>query len=400
MTVFSAFLKNVKRNYLFSLLYVCIFILMTFVSLSNMNQKANEAFEISKPKIILIDVGNPTDFKQALIRKLESSSRLTVRTLHTEETDSEKIMQHEDILRAKDEVVSQMADYLVVVEEDAVSRMHAGQHAVDVFYEFGNPAGALANVELNKFILFLDAYGRTHGTIDYETVTDAGIQSVDVEILAKKQGDITTTLFFRQYMRFFHYVFISIALFVISPLLLEINKGNVRSRCSVSSLRPSQFFMQLAMAVTLLTTLFIVIFMVFGLAVVKFQVETGTLLLMLINIFVFGLSLMSFVVFISNLPIGVTAISSIANLFSIIVAFTSGIFVPAEFMPEAVINLSKFFPAYYSIRITVTENLSTESILYHLGMQLLFALLFSLASVYLGKSRRQESLNFGRAEMQ
>lgn len=360
------------------MIYIGIFVIISIASSSSLRKTANETYEISKPNIVFVSVGEETELKKALYEMLQNSARLHVAS---------------DVLKAKEDIVSQKADYLIVIGEDALDRMKKGQPAAEVFYEPGNPAGILADIETDRLFRYIDAYERTYGRVDFQAIQEAVQESIAVKIESENVDAMSRTAYFKQYMKFFHYVFISVSLFVISPLLMKLNRGELRTRCSVSSLRPSEYFMQLALAVTVLTTLFIIVFVVFGLAIVEFHVDSGTLFLLITDIFIFGLSMMTFVVLISNLPVGVRVISSFANVFSIVVAFTTGIFIPTEFLPEAVINISKFFPAYYSVYITTGENLSMGSILFHLGVQILFAAVFSLGAVYLGKSRTKSVLN-------
>lgn len=378
MTIFSGFLKIVRRNSAIALIYILMFIIINIGISSSLKKVVKKDYEISRPGILVIDEGRTTEMKRALFEMIGITANLTF---------------VEDALAAKDAVVSQEADYVFVIGEDAELRLKNGEPAIEVFYELGNPAGILAETQVRKILMYMDAYYRTYGEIDYDAIGEAMKEGISVKIESENIQTMSRTDYFKQYMKFFHYIFISISLFVISPLLLQINKGALRTRCSVSSLRPSEYYFQLALAVTVLTTLFIIIFVLFGLAIVDFEVETRTLLLLIGNIFVFGLSLMSFVVLISNLPVSPRVVSSIANIFSIVVAFTTGIFVPVEFLPESVVSLSKFFPAYYSVHITTGENLATGVILYDLGVQLLFALVFSLGAIYLNRSRRREVLN-------
>lgn len=378
MTVFKGFLKIVKRNSAIAIIYLGIFIVITMATSSSLKRMAKDTYEISKPNILFIAEGEQTELKEKLFEMLEHSANLHIVS---------------DVLKAKDDIVSQKADCLLVIGDDALDRMKNGRPAVDVFYELGNPAGILADADIDKLLRYMDASLRTYGTIDYAGIEKALEESIAVEIEPKDVENLSKTEFFKQYMKFFHYIFLSISLFIISPILLQISKGSLRTRCSVSSLRPAEYFLQLALAVTVLTTLFIILFVLFGLAVVEFQVKSGTVLLLVSDIFVFGLTLMSFVVLISSLPVSVRFISAFANIFSIVVAFTAGIFVPTEFLPEAVINFSKFFPAYYSVRLTTAEQLSAGEVAYHFGIQLLFALVFSLGAIYLNKSRRRSAIN-------
>lgn len=378
MTVYSGFLRSLKKSNWVTAMYVGLFVIITLVSLSTLQKNVSDTFSISRPSVLVVNFSDERAFDVALRTQIESFGTMEVRNISVEE--------------AKDLIVGQAFDIAVFVSPDAEKRLTSGEEAViEMFYEDANPAGVLAGMSLNRFLGYLDAYQKAHRVVDYSAVLESSTEEVSVELLNQDKA-MSKTLFFRFYIKFFHYIYISLALFVVAPTLLTMNSGYLRARRGVSSLRPTNYFLQISFAIFAVVIGFLAFFVLLGLGIVGFDVDYQVVALLVLNLLVFSIALVAFTVFLSSLPISSVTISTVANVVSIVVAFTSGIFVPSEFLPDVITNLAKFFPAYYSVRVTMVDTLTKSELFYNLGIQLLFALVFGLAAIYAGKSRRTEFL--------
>lgn len=378
MTVYSGFLKSLKKSSWVAAMFVGIFLMLTLVSLSTIRKNVSDTFSISRPSVLVVNDSANRAFDKALRTQIESFGTIEMRNISVEE--------------AKDLVVGTAFDIVVFVSPDAEQRLVSGEEAViEMFYEDANPAGVLAGMSLNRFLTYLDAYRKAHGEIDYSKVLESSTEETKVELLNDDEA-MSETLFFRFYIKFFHYVYISLALFVVAPTLMSMNTGYLKARRGVSSLRPLDYFLQISLAIFTVVICFLALFVLLGLGIVGFAVNFDVVVLLVSNLLVFSVALVAFTVFLSSLPISAVTISTVANVVSIVVAFTSGIFVPSEFLPDVITNLAKFFPAYYSVHVTMVDTLTQADLLYHFGVQLLFALVFGLASIYASKSRKTESL--------
>lgn len=378
MTVFSGFLKSLKKSNWVTAMYVGIFLMLTLVSLSSLKKNVSDTFTISRPDVLVVNFSEGRKFDEALREQIESFGTFTTRDL--------------SVAEVKDLIVGTAYDIAVLIRPDAEERLLSGEAPVfEVFFQDTDPAGVLAGMNLNRYLSYLDAYRKAHGEIDYSKVLKSSTEEIKVELLNDDQA-ISKTLFFRFYIRFFHYIYISLALFVMAPTLMAMNTGHLKARRGVSSLRPLDYFLQISLAIFVVVICFLAFFVLLGLGIVGFDLDYHVVSLLLLDLLVFSLALVAFTVFLSSLPISNVTISTVANVVSIVVAFTSGIFVPSEFLPDVINNLAKFFPAYYSVRITAVDTLTKNELLYNLGIQLLFAVVFALAAIYISRSRKTESL--------
>lgn len=63
--------------------------------------------------------------------------------------------------------------------------------------------------------------------------------------------------------------------------------------------------------------------------------------------------------------------------------------VPQQFIGEKVLNIAKFFPTYYFVRINEMDISSFLDVKYEIFMQILFAVIFLLFGIYFSKVRQK-----------
>lgn len=384
MTVYKAFVKAVMHNKWTIFMYTLIFLVISLLSLSLLRERAAEVFEISRPHILILEEGEDTAFRKALRTYLEGRAHVERTTLSKEE--------------AIDRVVSRnQADLLVIPGENVEEKLCSGNAAIDVYYEPGSSAGTLANVEINKFFNYALAIYKTYGHFDYDRIQEMGEVQTRVVIQAREKQNINSTIFFRFYLKYFHYIFISLVLYIVTPILLQFNSGQLKTRRLVSSLRPSQYVAQVSLAILTIVIGLIAVFFLFGLGLIRFAIEMETLLLLLLNFFIFSISIVAVIILISSLNIGPSTVNTIATTLSLLIGFTSGIFVPIEFLPSSLVSVVKFFPVYHSVKVTETAEMSAEALMFHMGIQLLAAFVFMLGALYINRSRKGSSLRIDAA---
>lgn len=384
MTVYKAFMKCVMRNQWVILGYAAVFIVITVFRLSSVSDVVGEHFQISRFSVLLMERGEKSEMKEAIKSYLETRGNLEISDL----SESQAI----------DRVVSQNhADLMLVLDDETEKRLLAGAPPARVYYEPGNVSGVLANYELNKYFTYLDAYYKTHGTFDYRAILAAMEKQTSVEILPNESRNLTGDLFFRYYMVFFHYIFVSLVLLIIPPVMLQFSSGMVKERRLVSSLRPSDYVIQVSFAIVSTALFLIAVFVIFCLLLIGFRIDGSTFAVVLLNFLIFSASIIGFVLLVSSFRIGYHMISFVANLFSLGIAFSSGIFVPRELLPKSIVEISKFFPAYHSVQVTETEGMALETMLYHWGIQLLMAAIFVIAAVYVNRGRKRSAITSGKA---
>lgn len=90
-----------------------------------------------------------------------------------------------------------------------------------------------------------------------------------------------------------------------------------------------------------------------------------------------------------NISTNKYAITAIANVLSLGLSFISGVFVPQDYLSDKVLNIAKFSPVYYFVRINNQDIISFADMGFDLAIQLLFALAFLLLGLYLSKIKQK-----------
>lgn len=101
-----------------------------------------------------------------------------------------------------------------------------------------------------------------------------------------------------------------------------------------------------------------------------------------LNILVFFIAMISFSVMVASLVKNSETISGVNNVFILGSCFLSGVFVPAEFLPDIVNKVASFTPTYWFVKANqlVGDTIHYDSAFYQkLGLNLLVLLAFSVA---------------------
>ena len=98
----------------------------------------------------------------------------------------------------------------------------------------------------------------------------------------------------------------------------------------------------------------------------------------------FGISMISLANLISKVSKNTKIADSFASSITLILAFTSGAFIPPQFANENVIKFGKLFPEYYAIQ-NVYEGKWSNLAIKNIAIMLLFAIIYFTISIYYEK---------------
>ena len=118
--------------------------------------------------------------------------------------------------------------------------------------------------------------------------------------------------------------------------------------------------------------------------------------LLMINSFLTTLISCAFASFVTSFDLTSNSLSMVTNIASLSMAFMSGVFVPQYLLGEGLLTVAKFMPMYWCVyasnMVDVNTAFESDKLLMCFGIEILFAVAFTLAAAFvkssgLGKAR-------------
>ncbi len=371
MTVFKSVLISFQRNLRVILIYLFVFIAISFAMLGALNDKVDGQFERAKPTVLLIEQGAASEFNDQFVDFLSSIANID-RSIN-------------DPLLARDLIEGESYAMLIMIDEQAAANLSNGAPVLETYYNQSDSSATLMVAQLNSYFRYLSASQKFNGTADYAAVKRAMASHVPVELRNKKSATNKEAVWFSYYMVNLAYIVIVLFTILLVLVLSEYNEPVVASRRRLAKL--SEFQQRLLMGSACSANLIAIalLFFLIGLTLIKFNVPLEQIALHLLNLIVFATTVISFGMLLNTLNIKRNFAHGVSNVISLATSFVCGIFIPLEFLPSAVVAFAKFLPAYYYAKAARGIVSGGENIALLMAIQLLFTLCYSIATWYLSQ---------------
>jgi len=190
------------------------------------------------------------------------------------------------------------------------------------------------------------------------------------------------------------YAFMCIIFMSISSMMQIFNKSDLRRRTLSSPLRPTSMKFQLFLGHFAVTLAVWLCGMILAVWMCGTDIIGSNFALMCANSLCFAISALSLSFLIGGIVSTRGTQNAIANVLSLGMSFTSGVFVPQQYLSASLLNVAHFLPSYWYIKAVndisglvtfSTANLSP--IIYAMLIELGFAVAFFAISLVLGKKK-------------
>lgn len=203
------------------------------------------------------------------------------------------------------------------------------------------------------------------------------LSDVNVVSFTDDSKKTDTRIFY--YYQYLPYIFILILFVGLAPILVTENRSGIRERTLCSSLPITRRNLALAAACGIYSILTWACFMLTGLIVYGTHVFQYYSLLGMLNSFVFLLFAAAVTLLVSLFAPNDNILNMLANILGLSIAFLCGVFVPQSMLPDKVLAVGRFLPAYWYVKANnllagfADAPFDFGTYLQCLGMQLLFA---------------------------
>lgn len=383
MQVFKVFFKVLKKKLGIALIFIAVFMPIS-VNMTK-SESADTRFEESSMNLVIFDEDN-TPESQALTEYLGRNNKIK-----TMEKDDDKLM---------DALFYWSVDYCFTINKGYAENLAKGE--TDKLFTakvLGKETyvDALMGSKLNGYVSAVDTYMAAGCTLD-EAIEKTGevlSRETEVRVIRPDNGEADYPRNFSDYYRFMPYILISVILSALAPVLLAMNRTEIRCRTNCSCVNTVSYTMQILAASCIFVVGIWLIFTIAGM-VMYGGIYTGKAWIAVVNSLIFSLVSAGVAVFVSTLTNSENVITLITTILGLGMSFLCGIFVLQSLLSKTVLAAARFLPAYWYIRI---NDMLSGRTLYNssditkcLLIELAFAAVFGILAMLITKLKREKAL--------
>lgn len=388
MQVFKLYFKVLKRYLGQMIMYVGIFVgvLFGFIIPNNVKNSV-EKYEDAKCKYAIFDYDN-SEVSEALSSYLESAHKKA----KIEDDDNETI---------QDEMYGGNVDCVVRIKEgfgktfeEAVSFGEPDKikEYFEIYAVSGVNSTELFEQSVNAYITTLYTYINAGFELSeaVENTDEADKVSVDVSL---PEGDEVQSINpFTYMLKYLAWVLVSMCIIGIAPVLSIFDRKEIRDRIGCSSYKFGRINIETLLGILVTGVAICACFLLMALIGMKEELLSFKGLLQVCNLLCYMVVALALTFFVSRITSSKNAVSALANVISLGMAFLCGVFVPIELLSSTVIKIAHFLPAYwYVIAINAIDGYSSgdlSKIFSYMGIELMFGVAIIVMAIVIYKNKR------------
>lgn len=380
MIVFKTFLKVLNKCKMTIIIYTVM--LIVFGALNMQTSDNSTSFVASKPDVLIINNDVDEGITKDLIKYI---------------TDNSNIVQISDNDEAREDALFYRdVNYIIYIPENFRDDFLNGKNPEIEVKSTGDYQAAFAQMLLERYVKIAKVYVQN---IDNEDELIAKVnktisQKVEVEMTSKLDTNSLTKASF--YYNFASYSLLAGCVYVICLILSSFREEKIRKRTVISSMNYKTHNRRLLLSNMLFAIVLWAFYVIVSFVMVGDLMFTAHGAWYMINSLVFTICALSIAFLIGNLITNKEAINGIVNVVALGSSFLCGAFVPAEWLPDAVLKIAHVLPTYYYInsndRLKALEVVNFESlrpIIVNMGAIVGFTVLFVVLSNFVARKKRK-----------
>lgn len=380
MTVFKTFFRIVNKLKPTIILYTALLIIFGAVNMKTSDNNIN--FVNSKPDILIINQDVNKGLTKNLIDYMKKNSNIV-----KVENNEEKI---------NDSLFYREVSYVIYIPKDYRKNVLLGNNPKLDIKKTDEYDAHLSEMMLKRYIKLQNIYNKEAGSEDelITLINDNINDDVNVKITSKV--DTSKTYNIAYYFNFASYSILAIIIYIICLVLCSFKEESISKRINISSINYKSHNNKILLASIVFSSIVWFLFVIIGVIVVGDIMFSLRGLISIINSFIFTFCALTLSILISSLTNNKNAISGIVNVIALGSAFLCGAFVPAEYLPNSVLNFAHILPAYYYINsndllknIDVINISSMHPIIINMIIIIMFSILFIILNNVVTRKKRK-----------
>ena len=382
MTVFKTFFRIVNKLKPTIILYTALLIIFGAVNMKTSDNNIN--FVNSKPDILIINQDVNKGLTKNLIDYMKKNSNIV-----KVENNEEKI---------NDALFYREVSYVIYIPKDYRKNVLLGKNPKLDIKKTDEYDAHLSEMMLKRYIKLQNIYNEEAGSEDelITLINDNINDDVNVKITSKV--DTSKTYNIAYYFNFASYSILAIIIYIICLVLCSFKEESISKRINISSINYKSHNNKILLASIVFSSIVWLLFVIIGVTIVGDIMFSIRGLISIINSFIFTFCALTLSILISSLTNNKNAISGIVNVIALGSAFLCGAFVPAEYLPDSVLNFAHILPAYYYINsndllknIDVINISSMHPIIINMVIIIIFSILFIILNNIVTRKKRKSN---------
>lgn len=382
MTVFKTFFRIVNKLKPTIILYTALLIIFGAVNMKTSDNNIN--FVNSKPDILIINQDVNKGLTKNLIDYMKKNSNIV------------KVENNED--KINDSLFYREVSYVIYIPKDYRKNVLLGKNPKLDIKKTDEYDAHLSEMMLKRYIKIQNIYNEEVGSEDelITLINDNINDDVNVKITSKI--DTSKTYNIAYYFNFASYSILAIIIYIICLVLCSFKEESISKRINISSINYKSHNNKILLASIVFSSIVWLLFVIIGVIVVGDIMFSIRGLISIINSFIFTFCALTLSILISSLTNNKNAISGIVNVIALGSAFLCGAFVPAEYLPNSVLNFAHILPAYYYINsndllknIDVINISSMHPIIINMIIIIMFSILFIILNNVVTRKKRKSN---------
>lgn len=379
MTVFNTFWKVINKYKGTIILFTVM--LVTFGGINTTSNNSTVDFTNSKPDIIIVNNSGNNDLTKNLISYLEKNTNVKD-VKNTEEARNDALFYRE-------------VNYIIYIPKDYQKDVLSGKTPEIDIKTVGDYTSSLAEMLLTRYLKIQSIYAKNIST-EQELITAINKNlSKTSEVTITSKVDRAKTSRVSRYFNFASYSAMFIIIFVICMVLSSFHTKTIKKRTIISSMNYKTHNKYLLRASFIYSIIVWLLFMLLGTILFSNTILSLRGLVYAINLLIFIFTSLTLAILLSTLIDNKDAVNGIVNVISLGSAFLCGAFIPTEWLPEAVIKISRIFPTYWYVNsndllasLQTINMTSLNQVIINMIVMLVFALIFIIINNLVSKKKQ------------
>ncbi|HOC33980.1 MAG TPA: ABC transporter permease [Ruminococcus flavefaciens] len=385
MQIFKVFMKVLKKRLRYAMLYVGIFLgIVIPMSLNSSGSGSTKEMFVKESKshigICIFDEDDTPESREFADYLAE---KYTIKEL---KNDEEVVM---------DSLFYMSVDRVISINKGFADRLAKGETEgiIDSRHMHESYNSMLLEQDINSYFSSVSAYiaGGEDALSASEKAKEALSAEADVKVISfTDEGNADYPRDFAEYYRYMAYVLIAAVIGTLCPVLMAMNKKEIRFRTNCSSLDSSSYTKQVLLGSAVFVIGVWLIFVIAGM-ILYGGVYKGRAWLAVLNSFIYAMVAGSITVFLSVFVNNLDIVNFINQAVSLGMSFMCGVFVEQELLGAGVLSAARFMPAFWYIKANMilngTEAFDSTKLMQYMLIEAAFAVVMALLTMVVSKAR-------------
>lgn len=380
MTVFNTFWKVINKYKGTIILFTVM--LIAFGGINTTSNNSTIDFTNSKPDILIVNNDGNNSLTKNLISYLKKNTNVKD-VKNTEDARNDALFYRE-------------VNYIIYIPKNYQEDVLSGTLPEIDIKTVGDYTSSLAEMLLTRYLKIQSIYAKnTSNEQELVKAINKNLSKTS-EVTITSKVDTSKTSSVSRYFNFASYSTMFIIIFVICMVLSSFHEKTIKKRTIISSMNYKTHNKYLLRASLIYSVIVWFLFMLLGTILFSNTILSLRGLVYALNLFIFTFTSLTLALLLSTLIDNKDAVNGIVNVISLGSAFLCGAFIPTEWLPEAVIKISRIFPTYWYVNSNdLLTNLQTinmtslNQVIINMIVMLIFSLIFIIINNLVSKKKQK-----------